>query len=73
MTNLFGIFPSSESTNSLSSSVVITGEGKAFSAGGDLQYITDRANDTPHNNEAMMRQVFPSQTQIKKISFINDS
>jgi len=35
--------------------VVITAEGRAFSAGGDLRFLEERANDTPINNaEEMM-------------------
>merc|ERR1712168_1682547 len=33
---------------------VVTGAGKAFSAGGNLQFLMDRHNDTPANNIAVM-------------------
>lgn len=35
--------------------VVVTGNGKAFSAGGDLQFLRDRHYDTPANNAPIMR------------------
>ena len=35
--------------------VVVTGNGKAFSAGGDLQFLQDRHYDTPANNAPLMR------------------
>ena len=35
--------------------VILTGAGKAFSAGGDLDFLLSRVDDTPGNNSAMMR------------------
>ena len=37
--------------------VVVTGAGKAFSAGGDLDFLNARAADTPANNAPVMMQV----------------
>ena len=50
--------------------MVITGEGKAFSAGGDLQFITDRSTDSPENNELIMRQVFTTNPDISSKFFV---
>jgi len=38
--------------------VVITGAGKAFSAGGDLQFLQDRHLDTPSRNAQIMRRFY---------------
>lgn len=37
------------------SSVIVTGAGRAFSAGGDVQFLRDRCADTPSRNAAIMR------------------
>lgn len=38
--------------------VVVTGAGKAFSAGGDLQFLRDRHYDTPSRNASIMRKFY---------------
>lgn len=43
-----------EETESLGA-VVITGAGKAFSAGGDLQFLRNRHKDSPSRNASIMR------------------
>lgn len=38
--------------------VVLTGKGKAFSAGGDLNFLRERTKDSPQNNTKIMRQFY---------------
>ncbi len=38
--------------------VVVTGAGKAFSAGGDLDFLAARAADAPHRNAHIMRRFY---------------
>jgi enoyl-CoA hydratase len=38
--------------------VIITGQGKAFSAGGDLEFLKARSTDTPVNNMKVMVQFY---------------
>ena len=33
---------------------ILRGEGRAFSAGGDLNWLLDRHSDTPENNKKVM-------------------
>ena len=41
------------------SCVVVTGAGRAFSAGGDMAFLTDRAyNSTPELNSTVMREFY---------------
>ena len=39
-------------------SVIITGEGKAFSAGGDIDFLLDRRNHTIEENTKVMKQFY---------------
>ena len=38
--------------------LVLTGEGKGFSAGGDLNWLMQRHHDKPHNNTIIMRDFY---------------
>jgi len=47
--------------------VVLTGKGKAFSAGGDIQFLEDRARDTPHHNTQEMLRFYDRFLSMRRL------
>ncbi|KAN0025228.1 hypothetical protein ACTFIU_003487 [Dictyostelium citrinum] len=47
--------------------VVLTGEGKAFSAGGDLDFLIERTKDTAENNQKIMERFYRTFLYIRSL------
>lgn len=48
------------------SAVILTGEGRAFSAGGDLNWLMERHHDKPSNNTIIMRDFYQRFLNIRR-------
>mmetsp|Transcript_21347 Transcript_21347/g.68861 ORF Transcript_21347/g.68861 Transcript_21347/m.68861 type:complete len:305 (-) Transcript_21347:34-948(-) len=48
---------------------VVTGAGAAFSAGGDLQFLEDRHNDSPSRNAPIMRRFYERFLSVRQLPF----
>ncbi|KAN0039871.1 hypothetical protein ACTA71_007108 [Dictyostelium dimigraforme] len=47
--------------------VILTGEGKAFSSGGDLNFLIERTKDTPENNQRIMEKFYRTFLYIRSL------
>ena len=48
---------------------MLTGEGKAFSAGGDLRWLKLRTQDTPSRNAVIMRKFYSRFLSLRRLPF----
>jgi enoyl-CoA hydratase len=48
--------------------VIITGEGRAFSAGGDMNFLHDRLRTAPEENSRVMRDYYRRFLSVRKLN-----
>ena len=67
--NVVDYLSSGEGESANVGAVVLTGKGKAFSAGGDLEWLKERTTDTPSRNAVVMRKFYERFLSLRSLPF----